>query len=157
MVVAADPGEGFARGETVKDGQCCESGSGAADATAAGDFYALACVRAAVSLAEGIQGVVPVGGYPEVRPADLPVGPVRDRSVGQDQSEVGGAGWIAQGPTADSGSAGQRDQPRAVEPGGTGHVWSLPGVRMAGGILIGAMLAGKVPEMLLAHRAPAAG
>jgi hypothetical protein len=116
VVVAAGPGECFARGEAVEDGQRGEGGSGAADAAAASDFDAFAGVCPVVGFVEGVQGVVAVGRDPEVGPADAPVGPSRDRSVGQDQGEVGGAGGIAQPPAADSGSAGQGDQPRAVQP-----------------------------------------
>jgi hypothetical protein len=121
VVVAADPGERVAWGEAVEDGECGEGGSGAADAAAAGDFNAFAAACAVMGVVEGVEGVVAVGGDPEVRPADMSVRPGRERSVGQDQGEVGGAGEIAQAPAPDLGSAWQGDQPGVVSPGGGGH------------------------------------
>lgn len=110
MVVAADPGEGFPWGEAVEDGHCGESRSGAADAAATGDLDAFTGVCAVVGFVEGVQGVVAVDGDPEIRPADPSVRPGRSRSFGEDQGEVGGAGWIGQAPATDSGSAGQDDE-----------------------------------------------
>ncbi len=80
--------------EVVEDGQCGESGSGAADVAAAGDLDTFTGVRAVVGFVKGIQGGVAVDGDPEVRPADPPVRPGRDRSFGQSQREVGGGAAV---------------------------------------------------------------
>ena len=60
MVVATDPGECFAWGEAVKDGQCGQGGSGAADSAVAGGFDPFAGVCPAGGLAQGVQGVLAV-------------------------------------------------------------------------------------------------
>jgi hypothetical protein len=62
MVVVADPGDGLVGGEAVEDGQ---GGAGAAEAAAAGDLDPFAAVRPPVGLAEGVEGVVAVGGTPK--------------------------------------------------------------------------------------------
>jgi hypothetical protein len=120
MVVRPYPGERIGWTETVQNGQSGESGAGAADATAAGDLDAVTELYASMGFAQRVQGVVAVGGDPEVRPVDASVWPGWNRAIGQDQCEVGGTGRIAYGPTPNSGSAGQHGQSDLVQPG----VWS---------------------------------
>jgi hypothetical protein len=114
MVVVADPGDGLVGGEAVEDGKGGQGGPGAAEATAAGDLDPLTAGRAPVGLVEGVEGLVPVGRDPEVRPADAPVRPAGRRPAGQDQGEVGRAGGIGQPPPPDPGAAGEGDQPGLV-------------------------------------------
>src|SRR6266566_524237 len=120
-VIAADPAERVPRGEAIEDGQCGEGSSGAADAAVTGHLNALASTCATVGFAQGVQGIVAVDRDPEVRPADVPVRPVRDRPTGQDQGEIGGTGRVAQAPAPDPDSAGQGDQPGVVQPGSAVH------------------------------------
>jgi hypothetical protein len=80
------------------------------------DLDPFAAVGPPVGLVEGVEGVVGVGGDPEVGPADVPMGPGGRQPAGQDQGEVGRAGGVGQAPAPDPGAAGRGDQADLVQP-----------------------------------------
>jgi len=66
VVILANPGHGLFRRKTVKDGQRGQRCSCATDAAAADNFDAFPVVSTAESLVQGVEGLDPVSGNPEI-------------------------------------------------------------------------------------------